>query len=203
MSDQLTEQERTAKPRGGRRKAALRRSIAALTVSGAAAAVLVTTAAGGVQTAAAAESSAALRGAVTSTVTSSSSAGNLTVGVKYGRTAHGGIKIASVTYSGGAKAAVRHPALIITFSSGGPPQPVPGQRRIHGFLVVLRLKVADAKSFSGSLSAHQLAALNKAESSPAGRFGGTLSATLASVVKQHRGFTARQVIQAGLLLSGA
>ncbi|HUJ06317.1 MAG TPA: hypothetical protein VLX31_09460 [Streptosporangiaceae bacterium] len=212
MSDQVGADQREARAGGrGRRKVGLRTSLAGLSVAGVAAAVLLTTAAAGVQGAAAAESSTSMRGATTSTVTSSSAAGSLTVQVKYVSGPKGGIKIDSVTYSGGANVKVSRPALMFTFGPAGPMPPAPGQRKVHknkrapAFFVVLRLKVTSAASFSGALPARLLATLNKHGGLRLGPFGGeSVSVTLTSggQVTHRRQITLHPVIQAGLLLSG-
>ncbi len=213
MSDQVGADQREARAGGrGHRRVGLRTSLAGLSVAGVAAAVLLATAAVGVQGAAAAESSASMRGATTSTLTSSSAAGNLSVQVKYVSGPKGGIKIVSLTYSGGAKVKVSKPALMFVFGPAGPllPQP-PVHKKVHknksarAFFLVLRLKVTSAASFSGALSARVLATLNKHGGLRAGPIGGeSVSVTLTSggQVTRRKQVTLHPVIQAGLLLSG-
>jgi hypothetical protein len=186
------------------RLAAPRRRLAALAAAGVAGAVVVT---GAVTGASAAAPAPAPSHVVTLTSSSSSSAGHLVLRFRYeiGRT--GKIRPISISYAGGTRIKVRHPALIVSLRPLGLLQP----RQVHARkgvpVVSLILRLRNTHHFSGNLPLRAFipAFRNNGRTRipfPGGRI---LEATMASVQRFKRQVTISvpAVLQVGILFGPA
>jgi hypothetical protein len=193
------------------RRRLVRRYLTGLSAAGVTAAVILT---GAVSDASASPASSAASRVVTLTNSSTAPTGHLTLQAKYRLGRSGRNRVISVTYSGSSNASIKHPALIVSL------RPVPGllpprgvqvkvgKRQVHipvfGFTVILRLH--NSRSFSGALPRRVLALLRKSFAGPRRRLrigDVLLSATVASVVRRHKGqfqVSAPVGLQVGVLL---
>lgn len=185
----------TSRPSTRRRVA--RRYLTGLSAAGLTAALALTVAVGDAAASPAAKPPARV---VTLTSSSSSPTGNLTVQVKYQLEPRGRNKVLSVTFSGGSKISLKHPALIMSLR---PMVPLPlVHRQVHcqkigthrrcsirviAFVTIL--KIHNQRHFSGALPAKALAQIGKIFAMPPRLImpgGYVLSATFASVIRHKR-----------------
>ena len=210
---------------GRLRRTMARRSVVGVSVASVIAGVLVTGAAA--SSAASSGRSASpdsLRNGNNVTQTTSSAVGTMTVKVKYQfEPKRGNVKLLAVSFSGDAAGRVKNPALILSLTPSGPPclfvqvpAPAtaagygrqvqcrgPGARRVRVLIVVISLRGANLKDFSGSLPLRLIDATRRGGGVPAGEI---LSVGLASISGKarpgpQRSFSARGVMQLGLVLT--
>jgi hypothetical protein len=208
---------------GGLRRSIVRRSVVGVSVASVVAGLILTSAAA---SSAASSGRAAtpdsLRNGNNVTQSTSSAAGTLTAKVKYQfEPKRGTVKLLAVSFAGDAAGTVKNPALIVSLSPGGPPcavqfrapvspagQPrqvqcrVPGHRRVQVLVIVISLRGANLKDFSGSLPLRLIDSTRGHGGVPAGEI---LSVNLASISSRgsgrQRNFSAHPVMQLGMVLT--
>ncbi len=180
--------------RGNRRRQRVitQRSLGGLSAVGIGAAVVLTGAASN-PSAPAASSASAAHG-ITVTEKTTSALGKLSITLKYADERHAKVNITSLAYSAHSKAAIRHPALLLTLR----PTATSKRGTLTAFAFIM-LTPGDRHNFAGTVSSNIFASVHNSKGTAAG-----VQITVSLVnhpSKKHISINVRSVLQDGLIIN--